>query len=174
MSSPHQTRLEIDSLGAVEVPADALYGVHTVRAIANFGVSSATMADEVELVAALAYVKAAAARANLAAGHLSAEVASAIVAAAHEVATGAASARVPGRRAARRRRDRGQHERQRGIANRANELLGGARGTYDRVHPNDHVNRSQSTNDVYPTALALATHVWEARRSSGSGCSRRR
>ena len=45
------------------------------------------------------------------------------------------------------------------IANRANELLGGARGSYDRVHPNDHVNRSQSTNDVYPTALALATHM---------------
>ena len=45
------------------------------------------------------------------------------------------------------------------IANRANELLGGGRGAYDRVHPNDHVNRSQSTNDVYPTALALATHI---------------
>ncbi len=68
MSSPPETRLEIDSLGAVEVPAGALYGVHTVRAVANFGVSSATMADEVELVAALAYVKAAAARANLARG----------------------------------------------------------------------------------------------------------
>jgi aspartate ammonia-lyase len=153
------TRVERDALGAVEVPADALYGAHTARAIANFGVSGATMADELELVAALAYVKAAAARANLAAGELTAPLAAAIVAAAHEVATGAHRREFPidvvhggGGTAV----NMNVNE---VIANRANELLGGARGTYDRVHPNDHVNRSQSTNDVYPTALALAAQI---------------
>jgi aspartate ammonia-lyase len=159
VSDPAETRDESDSLGTVAVPAGALYGAHTVRALANFGVSGLTMTDERELVAALAYVKAAAARANLAAGELPAELAAAIVAAAHEVATAAHRQEFPidvvhggGGTAA----NMNVNE---VIANRANELLGGGRGTYDRVHPNDHVNRSQSTNDVYPTALALATHV---------------
>ena len=159
MTPPPATRLERDSLGEVQAPVAALYGAHTVRAIANFAVSGVTMADELELVAALAYVKAAAARANLEAGELPAELAAAIVAAAHEVATGAHRREFPidvvhggGGTAV----NMNVNE---VIANRANELLGGARGAYDRVHPNDHVNRSQSTNDVYPTALALATHI---------------
>jgi aspartate ammonia-lyase len=159
LTSSPATRLERDSLGEVEVPLAALYGAHTVRAVANFGVSGATMADELELVAALGYVKAAAARANLEAGELTAEQATAIVTAAHEVATGRHRREFPidvvhggGGTAV----NMNVNE---VIANRANELLGGARGAYDRVHPNDHVNRSQSTNDVYPTALALATHM---------------
>ncbi len=154
-----ETREERDSLGVVAVPRDALYGAHTVRAIANFGVSGATMDDEPELIAALAHVKAAAARANLAAGELAGDMATAIVTSAHEVAAGTHRGQFPidvvhggGGTAV----NMNMNE---VIANRANELLGGARGTYDRVHPNDHVNRSQSTNDVYPTALALATHV---------------
>jgi aspartate ammonia-lyase len=159
VSEPAPTREERDSLGTVAVPAHALYGAHTVRALANFAHSGVTMEHELELVAALAYVKAAAARANLEAGELTAESAAAIVAAAHEVATGAHRREFPldvvhggGGTAV----NMNVNE---VIANRANELLGGARGTYDRVHPNDHVNRSQSTNDVYPTALALATHI---------------
>jgi aspartate ammonia-lyase len=159
MEQPTETREERDGLGTVEVPRDALYGAHTVRALANYGVSRVAMSDELELVAAFAYVKAAAARANLAAGELSAELASAIVAAAHEVATGDHRREFPidvvqggGGTAIHMNVNEV-------IANRANELLGGARGSYDRVHPNDHVNRSQSTNDVYPTALALATHI---------------
>jgi aspartate ammonia-lyase len=159
VSEQAETREERDSLGTVAVPSDALYGAHTVRALANFAHSGVTMEGELELVAALAYVKAAAARANLAAGELPAELAAAIVAAAHEVATGAHRREFPidvvhggGGTAV----NMNVNE---VIANRANELLGGARGTYDRVHPNDHVNRSQSTNDVYPTALALATHI---------------
>jgi aspartate ammonia-lyase len=154
-----ETREERDALGTVSVPRSALYGAHTVRAIANFGVSGVTMADRRELVAALGYVKAAAARANLEAGELTAEVASAIVMAAREVATGLHLDEFPidvvhggGGTAV----NMNVNE---VIANRANELLGGRRGSYDRVHPNDHVNRSQSTNDVYPTALALATHI---------------
>jgi aspartate ammonia-lyase len=154
-----ETREERDALGTVSVPRDALYGAHTVRAIANFGVSGVTMADRRELVAALGYVKAAAARANLEAGELTAEVSSAIVMAAREVATGLHLDQFPidvvhggGGTAV----NMNVNE---VIANRANELLGGGRGAYDRVHPNDHVNRSQSTNDVYPTALALATHI---------------
>jgi aspartate ammonia-lyase len=159
MNPQVETRQEKDALGAVSVPADALYGAHTQRALANFGVSGVTMDDERELVAALAYVKAAAARANLAAGDLTAEVAAAIVMAAHEVATGGHRGEFPidvvhggGGTAV----NMNVNE---VIANRANELLGGTRGSYDRVHPNDHVNRSQSTNDVYPSALALATHM---------------
>jgi aspartate ammonia-lyase len=154
-----ETREEHDSLGKVAVPRDALYGANTVRAIANFGVSGLTMEDERELIAALAHVKTAAARANLAAGELGAEIADAIVTAAREVATGVHRGQFPidvmhggGGTAV----NMNVNE---VIANRANELLGGSRGTYDRVHPNDHVNRSQSTNDVYPTALALATHM---------------
>jgi aspartate ammonia-lyase len=154
-----ETREERDALGTVLVPREALYGAHTVRAIANFGVSGVTMTDRRELVAALGYVKAAAARANLEAGELTAEVSSAIVMAAREVATGLHLDQFPidvvhggGGTAV----NMNVNE---VIANRANELLGGGRGAYDRVHPNDHVNRSQSTNDVYPTALALATHI---------------
>jgi aspartate ammonia-lyase len=159
VSQPSETRDESDSLGTIAVPRDALYGAHTARAIANFGVSRVRMADELELVAALAYVKAAAARANLESGELTAELAAAIVSAAHEVATGEHRREFPidvvhggGGTAV----NMNVNE---VIANRANELLGGLRGTYDRVHPNDHVNRSQSTNDVYPTALALATRI---------------
>jgi aspartate ammonia-lyase len=160
MTSPlpqDDLRTEHDALGDVTVPAGALYGAHTVRAAANFRVSGVTVADHPELVAALGQVKAAAARANLAGGVLEPDVADAIRDAAREVA-------------------RGEHDDQfpvplvqggggtsinmnanEVIANRAAELLGRERGRYDVVHPNDHVNRSQSTNDVFPTAMAIAT-----------------
>ncbi len=150
------TRIERDSLGSVEVPADALYGAHTVRAIANFAVSGVTMRERPVLIAALGAVKAAAARANAACGALPADIAEALVTAAREVAAGRHDAEFPidvvhggGGTAVNMNANEV-------VANRAGELLGGARGTYDRVHPNDHANRSQSTNDVYPTALALA------------------
>jgi aspartate ammonia-lyase len=159
MTSPRpqdDLRIEHDSLGDVPVPAGALYGAHTVRAMANFAVSGVTVADHPELVAALGQVKAAAARANLDSGVLARDVADAIRDASREVA-------------------RGEHDDQfpvplvqggggtsinmnvnEVIANRSAELLGGQRGRYDVVHPNDHVNRSQSTNDVFPTAMAIA------------------
>jgi aspartate ammonia-lyase len=159
LTPPTATRLERDSLGPVEVPRDALYGAHTVRALANFAVSAVTMADRPELIAALGQIKTAAARANLADGRLTPEIGGAVIAAAREVAGGRHDAEFPidvvhggGGTAVNMNANEV-------IANRAGELLGGARGTYALVHPNDHVNRGQSTNDVYPTALALATYV---------------
>jgi aspartate ammonia-lyase len=163
-------RTEHDSLGAVGVPADALYGAHTVRAVANFAASGVTMRERPELIAALAEVKAAAARANRDAGVLPRSIGDAILAAAREVADGQHDAEFPidvvhggGGTAVNMNANEV-------IANRAIELSGGIRGDYGRIHPNDHVNRSQSTNDVYPTALALATHrVGQAALASMNG-----
>jgi aspartate ammonia-lyase len=149
-------RVERDSLGEVEVPAGALYGAHTVRAAANFRVSGFTLRDRPELVEALVGVKIAAARANAELGVLEPKLAAAIVEAGREVLAGRWRGEFPlevvqggGGTAT----NMNVNE---VLANRAAELLGGARGTYELVHPNDHVNRSQSTNDVYTTALQLA------------------
>jgi aspartate ammonia-lyase len=149
-------RIEHDSLGEVAVPARALYGAHTVRAISNFGVSGTTLTDRPELVRALGHVKAAAARANAALGLLGPPLEGVVLAAAREVADGCHLDQFPidvvhggGGTAVNMNANEV-------IANRAAELLGEPIGTYEVVHPNDHVNRSQSTNDVYPTALALA------------------
>jgi aspartate ammonia-lyase len=149
-------RLERDSLGEVEVPADALYGAQTLRAAAN-RISGVTLQDRPEFLDGLVHVKIAAARANVELGVLAPELASAIVEAGREVLAG-------------RWRDQFPLDLVQGgggtatnmnvnevLASRAAELLGAAPGRrYERVHPNDHVNRSQSTNDVYPTALQLA------------------
>jgi aspartate ammonia-lyase len=152
-----QFRTEHDSLGSVLVPAAALYGAHTVRALANFTVSGMSLSERPSFISALGSVKAAAAQANAACGVLDERLAGAIAAAAREVARGEHDAQFPidivlggGGTAVNMNANEV-------IANRANELLGGTRGAYAPVSPNDHVNRSQSTNDVYPTALALAT-----------------
>jgi aspartate ammonia-lyase len=148
--------LERDSLGAVRVPAGALYGAHTVRARENFAVSGVTLAHFPGFLAALAEVKIAAARANGDLGVLAPDLAAAIIAGAREIVTGQWHEHFPidviqggGGTAT----NMNMNE---VLANRAAELLGGERGAYDLVHPNDHVNRSQSTNDVYPTALSIA------------------
>jgi aspartate ammonia-lyase len=152
-------RIEHDTLGEVSVPIDALFGAHTARAIENFRVSGVTVRQYPELISALAQVKAAAVRANAQLGTVESDVAEAICAAAREVAAGAHNDQFPidlvqggGGTAVHMNINEV-------IANRAGELLGRSRGSYDVVHPNDHVNRSQSTNDVFPTALALATVV---------------
>ena len=152
-----EPRTEHDSLGTVSVPGEALYGAHTVRALANFTVSGVSLRERPAFIAALGHVKAAAAGANAACGVLDGRLAAAIVEAAREVGRGEHDAEFPidivhggGGTAVNMNANEV-------IANRANELLGGTRGSYDPVSPNDHVNRSQSTNDVYPTALALAT-----------------
>ncbi|MCU1502126.1 MAG: aspA [Ilumatobacteraceae bacterium] len=154
---PKDHRTEHDALGDVAVPASALYGAHTVRAMSNFHVSGVTVADHPELIAALGHVKAAAARANVACGALEPRIADAILAAAREVARGEHDAQFPvplvqggGGTAINMNANEV-------IANRSAGLLGRERGRYDVVHPNDHVNRSQSTNDVFPTAMAIAT-----------------
>lgn len=151
-------RLEHDLLGDRNVPADALYGVQTLRAIENFAISGVELKEFPRLIAALAMVKEAAAEANRELGLLPGPIAQAIVDACHEIENG----------------DHHEHFRvdmiQGGagtstnmnanevIANRALELMGHRRGQYDLISPNSHVNLSQSTNDVYPTAIKLAMH----------------
>ena len=149
-------RVEYDSLGAVTVPAQAYYGIHTARAVQNFPITGVTVAAYPEFVGALAAVKQAAAQANRDLGLLDERRAAAIVAACEEIRAG------------------GLHEHfvvdaiQGGagtstnmnanevVANRGLEILGFTRGDYAELDPLGHVNMSQSTNDVYPTAVKIA------------------
>jgi aspartate ammonia-lyase len=150
------TRTERDELGDVEVPADALFGAQTVRAVDNFTISGVTLAAEPELLDALLRVKIAAARANVEAEVLSPEIGASIVQAAREILAGEWRDQFPidivqGGGGTPTHMNVNEV-----LANRANQILGGDVGTYDRINPHDHVNRSQSTNDVYPTALQIA------------------
>jgi aspartate ammonia-lyase len=147
-------RTERDPLGELQVPADAYYGVQTMRAVENFRISALRAPED--LVTATILIKKAAAQANEALGRLDRDVAQAVVAAADEILAG-------------RLRDQfvidvyqagagTSHNMNANevLANRAAERLGVRRGVYDIVHPNDHVNMGQSTNDVFPAATRLA------------------
>jgi aspartate ammonia-lyase len=153
--SPSNTRIERDPLGEKVVPAGALYGIQTLRAIENFPISG--LRPLPAFVDAVVWIKRSAAVVHKHTGRLEARLADAIIQAADEVLGG-------------------QHRDQfvvdvyqagagtshnmncnEVLANRANEILGSVRGTYQPVHPNDHVNMAQSTNDVIPTAMRLAT-----------------
>jgi aspartate ammonia-lyase len=150
-----RTRIERDPLGEKAVPSGALYGIQTLRAAENFPISG--LRPLPAFVDAVVWIKRSAALVHKRTGRLEARLADAIVQAADEVLGG-------------------QHRDQfivdvyqagagtshnmncnEVLANRANEILGGERGTYQPVHPNDHVNMAQSTNDVIPTAMRLAT-----------------
>src|SRR3954469_2907122 len=149
------TRTEKDPLGPREVPTDALYGVQTVRARENFPISGLTPLWP--FVMAQTWIKKAAALTHKETGRLDAKLADAIIAAADEVLARKHDAQFivdPYQAGAGTSHNMNVNE---VLANRANELLGGARGTYTPVHPNDHVNMAQSTNDVIPTAMRLAT-----------------
>jgi aspartate ammonia-lyase len=155
----HRTRTEHDLLGEREVPEEALYGVQTLRALENFPITGVPLREFPELITALAMVKAAAARANAELGLLETPVADAIIRAAGEIAAGRHHEHflvdmVQGGAGTSTNMNANEV-----IANRAAELLDVPRGRYERVHPNEHVNRSQSTNDVYPTAVRLALHT---------------
>ena len=149
------TRIERDPLGEKAVPSSALYGIQTLRASENFPISG--LRPLPAFVDAVVWIKRSAALVHKQTGRLEARLADAIVQAADEVLGG-------------------QHRDQfivdvyqagagtshnmncnEVLANRANEILGSTRGTYQPVHPNDHVNMAQSTNDVIPTAMRLAT-----------------
>ncbi|GAB4062601.1 aspartate ammonia-lyase [Uliginosibacterium sediminicola] len=152
-------RLEHDLLGERAVPASAYYGVHTLRAIENFPISGTPISIYPELIKALAAIKQAAAQTNLQLGLLDATRASAIIQACQEVRGGALHAHfvvdvIQGGAGTSTNMNANEV-----IANRALEILGHARGDYAQLHPNEHVNMSQSTNDVYPTALKLAGYV---------------
>src|SRR5437764_9515731 len=150
-------RLEHDLLGNREVPAEAYYGVHTLRAVENFPISGTPISIYPDLIAALASIKLAAAKSNRELGLLDAKLADAIVAASEEVRAGRLHEQfvvdvIQGGAGTSTNMNANEV-----IANRALELLGRAKGDYVRVHPNEHVNLSQSTNDAYPTAVNVAT-----------------
>src|SRR5436309_796572 len=147
-------RTERDPLGELNVPADVYYGVQTARAVENFPISG--LRAHPDLVTATMLVKKAAADANAALGRLDRHVADAICAAADEVLSGMLRDQFVVdvyQAGAGTSHNMNANE---VLANRAAEILGEPRGTYARVHPNDHVNMGQSTNDVYPTATRLA------------------
>ncbi len=151
-------RQESDFLGPKDIPDNAYWGVHSARAVENFPITGRTVANMPALVRGFAYVKKAAAAANLAMGAINQQQADAIAKACDILIAG-------------------QHHEQfvvdviqggagtstnmnanEVIANIALETLGLPKGRYDVIHPNDHVNASQSTNDAYPTAVKLATY----------------
>ena len=150
------TRLEHDLLGDYQVPINAYWGVHTARAVDNFPISGVPIGHYRSLIRALAIVKQAAAQANYELGELSAEINDAISKACQEVADGKFDSEfvvdaIQGGAGTSTNMNANEV-----IANRAIEILGGTKGDYDIVHPLNDVNKSQSTNDVYPTALKLA------------------
>jgi aspartate ammonia-lyase len=149
-----QFRTERDPLGESAVPADAYYGIQTARAAANFPISG--LRAPADLVTATILVKKAAAQANVALDRLEPRIGDAIIRAADEVLGGALRDQFVVdvyQAGAGTSHNMNANE---VLANRAGEILGGARGEYRLVHPNDHVNMGQSTNDVYPTATRLA------------------
>ena len=148
------TRTEHDALGTLDVPTGALYGVQTLRAVRNFPISGLRPLEP--FVVAQVWIKKAAALTHKTTGRLDAQRADAIVAAANEVLAGLHREQFvvdPYQAGAGTSHNMNVNE---VLANRANELLGSARGSYAPVHPNDHVNMAQSTNDTIPTNIRLA------------------
>src|SRR5437868_9113369 len=152
---PRATRSEKDSLGTKDIPAEVYYGIQTARAVENYPISG--MRAHPTFIQALGMIKQAAAEANFELGLIDEKRARAIIQAAKEVQQGKwdqefvvdvfqAGAGVSF-----------HMNSNEVIANRAVEILGGALGDYSMVHPNDHVNYGQSTNDVFPTGMRLAT-----------------
>jgi fumarate hydratase class II len=157
------TRTETDSFGPIEVPGDSYWGAQTQRSIDNFPFGPREQMP-VEIVHALGFVKQAAARVNARIGGLDAELAEAIQQAAGEVASGALDDQFPlviWQTGSGTQSNMNANE---VIASRANEILTGKRGGKSPVHPNDHVNKGQSSNDSFPTAMHVAAAIAVNRR----------
>ncbi|MER8956956.1 aspartate ammonia-lyase [Mesorhizobium sp. M0833] len=155
-AAPQTERIERDPLGPVAIPADAYYGPQTARGIANFPISGIRISHFPEFIKALAYVKAATARANAKLGDLDAAKAEVICQVCQEIISGEHLDEFPldvFQGGAGTSTNMNINE---VIANRGLEIIGMARGRYSALHPNNDVNLSQSTNDVYPTAIRLA------------------
>src|SRR5678810_842441 len=153
-----RVRIEHDLIGDRQVPASAYYGVHTLRALENFPITGTAISIYPDLVRAPACVKQAAAIANRELGMLDPERALAIVRACEEIREGALLDQfvvdvIQGGAGTSTNMNANEV-----VANRALELLGHHKGEYKYLHPLDHVNMSQSSNDVYPTAVKLALH----------------
>ncbi len=149
-----KTRLESDSIGQIEVPADKYWGAQTQRSLQNFDIGGETMPPA--LIRALGLQKKAAAQANIALGSLDKKLGNAIVQAADEVIDGALADQFPlvvWQTGSGTQTNMNANE---VISNRAIEILGGEIGSKKPVHPNDHVNMGQSSNDTFPTAMHIA------------------
>lgn len=150
------TRLEKDLLGTREIPFEVYWGVHTLRAVENFPISGVSIGHYRSFVRALGFVKEASAIANQKLGALSSEIASHIITASKEVQDGLWDAEfvvdaIQGGAGTSTNMNANEV-----IANRALELAGHRKGDYEFIHPLNHVNASQSTNDVYPTAIKVS------------------
>src|SRR5450631_3672420 len=157
MDDRGETRTETDSLGPIEVPAGHYWGAQTQRSLMHFAIGSEKM--PLAIIHSLALVKRAAAEVNRDLGLLPAHLCSAITAAAREIETGVLDAEFPlvvWQTGSGTQTNMNVNE---VIANRANEILGAARGTKHPVHPNDHVNLGQSSNDCFPAAVHIAAAV---------------
>jgi aspartate ammonia-lyase len=156
ISDAVSTRTESDSLGSREVPADAYWGIHTERALENFPITRRAISNYPDLITALAFVKQAAAQANAEIGVLDPAKAATIDRVCQEIVDGRLHDQfvvgvIQGGAGTSTNMNTNEV-----IANRGLELMGFERGEYSHLHPIDDVNRSQSTNDVYPTAIKLA------------------
>src|SRR5690348_6053991 len=155
---PNDTRTESDSFGPIEVPAHAYWGAQTERSVENFPFGPREQMP-LEIVHALGLVKQAAARVNARIGGLDPKIAEVIQQAASEVARGDLDSQFPlviWQTGSGTQSNMNANE---VVAGRANEILTGKRGGKEPVHPNDHVNKSQSSNDSFPTAMHIAAAV---------------
>ena len=148
-------RVETDSFGPLEVPANKYYGAQTARSLINFPIGEETM--PAPIVRALGIIKLSAARANLALDNMEPKIGSAIISAAEEVAEGKLNDHFPLSVWQTGSGTQSNMNANEVISNRAIEILGGELGSKTPVHPNDHCNRSQSSNDTFPTAMHIAT-----------------
>ncbi|TDR82953.1 aspartate ammonia-lyase [Paludibacterium purpuratum] len=157
------TRVEHDLIGEREVPAAVYWGIHTLRALENFSITGKTISSYHDLIVALAAIKQAAAMANRDLGLLDDKIAGAIIEACEQIRAGRWHEQfvvdvIQGGAGTSTNMNANEV-----IANVALEILGHKKGDYDFLHPNEHVNLSQSTNDVYPTSLRLASCFGVAR-----------
>ena len=167
--SNQKFRIEHDLLGEKQVPQEAYYGVHTLRAKENFDISGTAISAFPNLIIALAAVKQAAAEANAELALLAKPLHDAIVAACIEVREGRLHDQfvvdmIQGGAGTSTNMNANEV-----ICNRALELMGHQRGEYGYLHPNEHVNLAQSTNDVYPTALRIATFFCDRAPAPSNG-----
>ncbi len=150
----NETRTETDSFGPLPVPKDRYYGAQSARSLINFNIGTETM--PAPLIRALGIVKMCAARANMGLDNLEPQLGDAIARAAEEVAEGKLDDHFPLSVWQTGSGTQSNMNTNEVVANRAIEMLGGEIGSKDPVHPNDHVNRSQSSNDTFPTAMHIA------------------
>ena len=152
-----ETRIETDSMGSVEVPADRYWGAQTQRSLKYFRIGHDVM--PLEVIRAFGVLKLAAARTNMALGKLPEGLAEPIMAACREVMDGRLDGHFPLRVWQTGSGTQTNMNVNEVVANRAIEILGGVMGSKRPVHPNDHVNMSQSSNDTFPAAMHVAASL---------------